>query len=178
MILSFGEWLEPKVLVAIYAAILSTINFLMTIISKRRNLRIKLVIKQEIQYPVQSSIFPVTQIPSISIEIVNKSKINIFVDKVFLKSETQEILYQDKSRRIVFPKELKLGDKLECKINLYNVNKETGIEINNLQAIVFDSLNRKYKSNTISKKELLREIEIAREKTKIFKENFIKGNHI
>lgn len=177
--MSFSGWLDPKVLVAIYAAILSTINLCMNLLNKKRILKTRLTIKQEIHCPVQPAIDYAEQYPILHVEIVNKSKVNIFISSVILIFPKGKETFNDNSRRITFPRELKYGETLDCSFNLfsfeqkYKGNKKSF----DVYACVKDSLGKEYKSKKIRTKVLLEEIEKAHSGTKKLEEKFLKDKN-
>ena len=177
--MSFSGWLDPKVLVAIYAAILSTINLCMNLLNKKRILKTRLTIKQEIHCPVQPAIDYAEQYPILHVEIVNKSKVNIFISSVILIFPKGKETFNDNSRRITFPRELKYGETLDCSFNLssfeqkYKGNKKSF----DVYACVKDSLGKEFKSQKIRTKVLLEELELAHSGTKKLEEKFLKDKN-
>lgn len=173
--MSVNEWFDPKVLVAIYAAILSTINILITIFSKRRSLKVRIFVERKYRASIQPHIYPTVNEPILHVEITNKSKIKIHIKNVVLNYSGIEHPFIDSSRRISFPKELGYGEVLDCSFNLFTFKKDAIEKKRKIQACVVDTLNKEYKSNSLKFVTVKEEIQLAQEESRKIAENFNKA---
>lgn len=172
--MTIKEWLDPKVLVAVYAAILSTINILITIFSKRRNLKVKIFVERKYRMPVQTYLSPTVNEPILHIEIINKSKTKIYVKKVVLNYFGIEYEFTDDSKNICFPNELGYGEVIDCTFNLFVLEKKGIIKKGKVRANAIDTLDKFYKSNSLKNEDVEREILLAHEESKKIAEKFNK----
>lgn len=175
--MTIEEWFDPKVLVAVYAALLSTINILITIFSKRRSLKVQIFVERKYKAPIQPEIYPTVNEPILHVEIANKSKIKTHIKNVVLNYSGIEHPFTDSSRRISFPKELDYGEVLDCSFNLFAFKKDAIEKKRKIQACVVDTLNKEYKSNSLKFVTVEEEIQLAHEESRKIAENFNKAKN-
>lgn len=169
------EWFDPKVLVAIYAAVLSTINILITIFSKRRNLKVRIFVGRKNRTAIQPEIYPTVNEPILHVEITNKSKIKTYIKSVVLNYSGIDCSFKDSSKRISFPKELDYGEVLNCSFNLFTLKNDEIVKKRKVQALVKDTLDKEYKSNSLKLENVEQEIKLAHEESRKIAENFNKS---
>lgn len=121
---------------------------------------------------IQPGIHPTVNEPILHIEITNKAKIKTHIKNVVLNYSGIEHPYIDSSRRISFPKELGYGEVLDCSFNLFTFNKDEIVKKRKIQALVMDTLNKEYKSNSLKLENVEQEIKLAHEESRKIAENF------
>jgi len=176
------EWNDPRVVVAIYAAIVATVSLLWNIIvSIKNNIRkIKVVVTPRMAFSKDQQFG--TYSPSVGIlkvQATNYTKEDIYIkswsiilsNKIdLMKHKTNEICCFDEFGTIEYPYQLKKGDVFSDISNVSSIINAIGKKISSnskMQVCVYDTFGKKYKSGKFIYKiilDLLEAEELSRKK--------------
>jgi len=176
------EWNDPRVVVAIYAAIVATVSLLWHIITFIKNniRKIKVVVYHRLalsQDRLTGAYYPAVGI--IEVKATNYSNEDVYIKDWYIqlsqkinlmKRKTNELKCLDISETVKYPYLLKKGDVLTDITNVRSVTDIISKKIpanSKMKICVYDTFGKKYQSNKFNYKDILALLEtenIGREK--------------
>ena len=164
------EWNDPRVVVAIYAAIVATVSFLWHIIihvkSKTRKLKVDIIPQSAIYKDQLTGSFS-PAIGIIKIQATNYTSDDIYIKNWYMqfnkkievmKKLTNSFECFDNSGEIKYPHQLKKGDVFSDICNVSSINNVLGKKVSpdcKIKICVSDTFGKIYKSKNITFKILL-----------------------
>jgi hypothetical protein len=171
------EWTDPRVLVAIYAAIISTVsltwNIINLIISKKR--KIKVEFRHNVTFTQSAFGFsPVVATLSLKATNIGNENLHIKDTEINFCGKKIEMIGQmataiaciDPRGAIKYPYPLQKGEVFKDDIGVRNIVDAISDKLkknDKLRFIVRDTLNKKYKSSIFQYEALLNQLKIEEE---------------
>ena len=166
------EWSDPRVLVAIYAAVIGTVslgwNITNLIISKQRKL--KVIYKHQMTF-TQSKVGFSPFVAALSVEATNIGNIDLHIKNVSINfcgkniklmgTITEDIVFLDPSGKHNFPYYLSKGNVYKDMISARNIVDGVKNQLSpntKLRFVIEDTLGKKYKSSKFKYHTLVDEI--------------------